>query len=154
MELSKYLINITVGLVTTAIGALIGYYWKFVKLAITNIFQKAPNIAGNWIVYDNESKNNQAGNCIIKQRGSYLKFTIHLIKSRKGNPINRTFNFKGILMSNQLIMSYEEEEGKGFINGSAVFHLKGNLRTISGLVVFFDPEKHKVVALTRVLVKK
>lgn len=153
MNINEYIKEIGIGLTCTAIGGIIGYYWKFIKPIIINIFQRVPKISGKWLAYDDESKNEQSGSCIIGQWGNQIKITMTLTKSRKGKPINREFILKGTLISNHLIMKFEEDAGRGFINGAAVFKLDGNLKTLSGLVTFYEPDQGKVVSLTRILCK-
>lgn len=146
-------INIITGVISSGIFGFIVYVTndKIIPVIIGR-FQQVPKINGTWNLFDDDTTK-QVGTCAIVQYGNKIKMTMIRTLTRAAKPMNRTFLFKGKLNSNQLVMIFEENEGKGFITGVSVFQLSPNLRELKGLVIFNDHEKNKIISLKRVLIK-
>lgn len=107
---------------------------------------KAPNLSGIWTSYDSLSDDARAvGNATIEQTGEIIKATVVRNISRKGTPVGRTFVYTGKVRSGQLMLSFEEPVSGGYIAGTIVLKVSGNLKMLSGYTVYLDRDKNEVV---------
>jgi hypothetical protein len=60
----------------------------------------------------------------------------------------RRFEYEGRWSSEQLFLFFEEDRGRGFIVGTLVLHLSGNLDTLQGRSTYHN--KKEVVAEPRI----
>ena len=81
----------------------------------------------------------------IEQHGMFVRATI----SRLAKDGSRVFEYEGRFTSGQLILFFEEEKGRGYIVGTMVLYLSGDLRTLAGRSTYYDHTKKVVVSAAR-----
>ena len=114
--------------------------------------QRAPRIGGIWLFYD-EDKDSPVGDAHITQIGRSVRMRVHRILSRRGEPCNRTFNYKGEFHSGDLILLFEEQDNLGYLTGVSVFRKQTREDELKGVTLFFDQEAHQFVSLGRRMVR-
>jgi hypothetical protein len=104
----------------------------------------APSIAGNWAGYslDGPSPSVSDATLEIEQHGSFVY--AHLV--HKGSTGDRTFEYEGRLTSGQLVLFFEEPSARGYVVGTMVLHLSGDLNSLSGRSTFYHHTRKEVVS--------
>jgi len=106
-----------------------------------------PDLSGTWAGYSPEGPNPSERNSTlqIEQHGSFVHATIE----RKADGGLRIFKYEGRFTSGQLVLFFEEEKGRGFIVGTVVLYLSGNLRTLVGRSTYYDHTLKEVISKAR-----
>ncbi len=123
--------------------ALLRFYSQDVGAAV-----ELPDVSGSWSGYspDAPDPNAQISTLHIKQKGSFIRARVER-QVRNGL---RHFEYEGRFTSGQLILFFEEPRGRGFIVGTMVLYLSGDLRKLTGKATFYHHTKGQVVANDRV----
>ena len=103
-----------------------------------------PNLSGTWAGYRPEQSNEQISVLEIRQYGSFVQATVR----RQDEP--REFAYEGRLTSGQLVLFFEDTQGVGYIVGTMVLHLSGDLRTLEGRTAYYNHDKREVMSSARV----
>jgi hypothetical protein len=103
-----------------------------------------PDISGEWTGYSPEAPNPNKPNAVmqIEQHGSFISATI----DREVREGTRKFEHEGRLTSGQLVLFFEEVRGRGFIVGTVVLYLSGDLQTLTGKNTYYHHTKKQVVS--------
>jgi len=103
-----------------------------------------PSLEGRWAGYAPEGPNPTEPNSSleIKQHGTFVRATI----TRPENGGSRVFEYEGRFTSGQLILFFEDKDGRGYVVGAMVLHLEADLRTLSGRSTYYHHTKHTVVS--------
>jgi len=103
-----------------------------------------PDIAGSWIGFDinGDGKEIECSSLHINQIGT--KITAKAVRN------DRTFFYKGYLSSGQIILNFEQIEGNGYIIGTMVLHLAGNLNSLTGKSTFFNHDEGRVITVDKI----
>jgi hypothetical protein len=106
-----------------------------------------PDISGDWAGFspDGPSPEIQNSTLFIEQRGSFIRATvIRTVRER-----TRTFDYEGRFTAGQLVLFFEDKQGRGYIVGTTVLHLSPDLRTLSGLSTYFAHAEGTVTSRSR-----
>lgn len=106
-----------------------------------------PNLTGEWAGYSPERPNpNQPNSTMeIEQHGTFVRATI----TRTVKDGIRIFDYEGRFTSGQLVLFFEDKQGPGYIVGTVVLYLSGNLHTLVGRSTYYDHTKKQVVSTSR-----
>lgn len=107
-----------------------------------------PNLNGKWEGFAPEGENpNESNSSLeIRQFGNFVRATI--TRSENGSP--RIFEYEGRFTSGQLVLFFEDTDGRGYVVGAMVLRLEGDLKTLSGRSTYFHHTKNAVVSAARV----
>ena len=109
---------------------------------------KAPNIdQTRWHGFSPDGPEPEKPNSVlsIKQTGTRIRATAdRTVKEGK-----RTFSYEGWMYSGQLVLTWEEPEGAGFIVGSMVLVLSSDLQELEGNSTYYHHRRKKVVSSRR-----
>ncbi len=120
---------------------------KFILPQINGMLQKTPDISGAWEYYDTDTSDSlPIGHVEIVQRGTSVRTTLVRTKGRSGNPMNRVFKASGSFQSAQIVMTFEDSKGTGYIVGAIVLKLFSNLNKLSGKTTFLHHDEGQVIA--------
>jgi hypothetical protein len=110
-----------------------------------------PNIGGTWAGYSPEGKNPdiQTSTMRVEQLGSFIRAQVE----RQSESGKRVFEYEGKLASGQVVLFYEEVSGRGYIVGTMVLSLSGNMKTLIGKSTYLDHSRNEVVSSARRYVK-
>ena len=106
-----------------------------------------PDISGKWAGFapDGPNPDEATSTMEIDQHGSL----IHAVVDRKVRNGTRRFEYEGRFSSGQLVMFFQDQRGKGFIIGTMVLHLAGNLNTFVGRSTYYHHTRNEVVSTAR-----
>ncbi len=141
----------TVGILTGVISSAILFFCsvilqKFILPLIIGILQKTPDISGTWEYFDTDTSDSMPiGHAEIVQFGTSIKGKVIQTKGRDGNSRNRVFKVSGNFQSAQVIMTFEDVKGTGYIVGAVVLKLSSNLKKLSGKTTYLHHDKGQVV---------
>lgn len=108
---------------------------------------RAPKLDGQWRFFDlTDSAATLAGNASIRQMGERITADVNRTTSRQGNPVSRSFKYKGKVRDGQMLLSFEEPVSNGFIAGNLVLKVSGDLKRLTGYTVYLDRDRGAVVA--------
>jgi hypothetical protein len=107
----------------------------------------APNLSGAWAGFfpDGDRPDQQNSTLEIEQHGSFVRATI----TREVREGTRVFDYEGRFTSGQLVLFFEDKQGRGYIVGTVVLYLSGDLRTLVGRSTYYDHTKKQVVSTSR-----
>ena len=110
--------------------------------------QKVPKLNNsNWEgYYPKIDKNNPSSRLEIRQAGTNIKATI----TRKVKNGERKFKYAGKISGGQLVLTWEEPDGAGYIIGAMVLNLSQYLRALQGKSTYFSHKYGKVVSTDRI----
>ncbi|HYX72073.1 MAG TPA: hypothetical protein VE732_04825, partial [Nitrososphaera sp.] len=138
-----FIINIIAGV---ALSVATWLLFKIIAPRYRAWLYKSPDLSGTWSTFDSATDEARAvGNATFEQAGEIIKATVIRNVSRKGSPVTRTFVYTGKVRSGQLTLSFEEPVSGGFIAGTLVLKVAGNLKLLSGYTVYLDRDKNEVV---------
>jgi hypothetical protein len=63
---------------------------------------------------------------------------------------SRTFEYEGRFTAGQLVLFFEDKQGRGYIVGTVVLHLSPDLSTLTGRSTYFAHAEGSVVSTTRI----
>ncbi|MCP5451666.1 MAG: hypothetical protein H6972_14195 [Gammaproteobacteria bacterium] len=112
---------------------------------IRGMLLSVPNInATKWDGYSPESPVPDTVNSrlVIQQRGTRIKATAKR-RTRNGE---RSFTYKGVFIGGQLVLEFEEPEGRGYILGSMVLHLSSKRDRLNGRSTYFHHDSGEVIS--------
>lgn len=104
-----------------------------------------PNInQTEWESYSPDSPNPEVphGKFTINQSGTKIKGFAYR-KTRNGE---RKFRYDGVFLSGQLVLQFEEPEGKGYIVGSMVLFLSSRRDRLKGRSTYYHFDKGEVIS--------
>ena len=107
--------------------------------------RSVPNLNGTkWLGFSPESIQPDEPNSrlILEQVGDRVKASVE----RDVLTGKRNFRYAGAIASGQIVLSWEEPEGAGYIVGAMVLKLSGNLRELRGRTTFYHHDKGKVIS--------
>jgi hypothetical protein len=106
-----------------------------------------PDISGTWNGYspDGPNPNDVTSILEIEQHGSAIRAFVE----RKVSTGVRRFEYEGRFSSGQVVLFFEDQRGRGFIIGTMVLHLSGNLNRLTGKSTYYDHTKKEVVSAER-----
>lgn len=107
-----------------------------------------PDLSGEWAGYspDGPAPDTRNSTLSIEQRGSFVRATV-IREVREGT---RAFEYEGRFTAGQLVLFFEDKQGRGYIVGTVVLHLSPDLRTLSGRSTYFAHAEGSVTSSTRV----
>ncbi len=114
----------------------------------TELSVGVPDVSGKWIGYTPSDPDPNTANAVmeVEQHGSFIRATIE----RKGKSGTRIFEYEGRIASGQLVLFFEDVRGRGFIIGTVILYLSGNLQTLVGRNTYYHHTKKEVVTTERV----
>ena len=93
----------------------------------------------------------------FKEKGPDRRLEIYQTGTKvKANIIRRTkngerkFEYSGRISGGQIVLTWEEPEGAGFIIGAMVLHLSHDMNTLAGTSTYFSHKYGKVISTDRV----
>lgn len=106
-----------------------------------------PDVSGLWAGYspDGPNPSQQNSTLEIEQFGSFIRATI----TRDVRDGMRVFEYEGRITAGQLVLVWEEQKGRGFIVGTMVLHILGDLRTMVGNSTYYHHTHNRVVSTPR-----
>lgn len=107
-----------------------------------------PSVKGTWAGYDPEGPDPavQVSTLLIEQHGSFIRATIERKTTEGGE---RTFEYEGRFSAGQLVLFYEDSQGRGYIVGTMVLHLSADLRSLKGRTTYHSHDENRVVSFPR-----
>jgi hypothetical protein len=107
-----------------------------------------PAIAGRWLGYspDGPEPTQTTSTMFVEQHGAFIRATI----DREVRDGRRKFEYEGRLSSGQLVLFFEDVRGRGYIIGTLVLYLAGDLRSMVGRSTYYHHTKKTVVSTQRV----
>jgi len=107
-----------------------------------------PNLAGTWKGFSPDGPQPDKSNSTmqIEQHGSLIRAYVER-EVREGR---RTFTYDGYFSAGQIILIFEDPLGPGFIIGTMVLSLSGNLKMLAGRSTYYHHSKKEVVSTPRV----
>ncbi|MGC4068444.1 MAG: nucleotide-binding protein [Polyangiaceae bacterium] len=114
--------------------------------AITDM--AVPDLTGVWAGFspDGPEPSTRNSTLEIEQRGGFVQ----AIVTRDVQDGQRVFEYEGRLASGQLLLFFEDLRGRGYIVGTMVLQLSGDLRTLSGRTTYYHHTLGEVVSNQRV----
>lgn len=105
-----------------------------------------PDLSGTWAGYspDGPRPTERNSTLEVQQRGSFVRGTV-TTEVKEGV---RVFEYEGRFTSGQVVLFFEEDRGRGFIVGTVVLYLSGDLRTLVGNSTYYHHSKKLVVSTT------
>jgi hypothetical protein len=106
-----------------------------------------PDLSGTWAGYslDGPNPSQQNSTMEVVQRGSFVRATVR----RDVQDGQRTFEYEGRFVAGQLVLFYEDQQARGYVVGTMVLHLAGNLRRLSGRSTYYHHTEKQVVSTAR-----
>ena len=106
-----------------------------------------PNLSGKWAGYSPESPTptKQLSTLEIEQHGTFIRATVQ----REVSGGTRSFEYEGRFTSGQLVLFFEDREGRGYIVGTVVLHLSPDLQSLVGRSTYFDHSENIVRSSAR-----
>ncbi|GMV27605.1 MAG: hypothetical protein AMXMBFR58_36360 [Phycisphaerae bacterium] len=106
-----------------------------------------PSIAGEWTGFSPEGNEPGAptSKMMIEQYGSFVKAKV----DRATKNGKRVFEYEGRLTAGQLVLFFEDVSGRGYIVGTMVLSLSGDLNRLEGRSTYFDHSDHVVKSSAR-----
>lgn len=106
-----------------------------------------PSIAGEWSGFSPEGNDPAVPTSVmsIEQYGSYVRAKVDRT-TKKGQ---RVFEYEGYLTAGQLVLFFEDVTGRGYIVGTMVLSLSGDLTQLDGRSTYFDHSEHVVKSSAR-----
>lgn len=107
-----------------------------------------PDVSGRWLGYTPSDPNPGEANAVmeVEQHGSFIRATIE----RTGKSGTRVFEYEGRIASGQLVLFFEDVRGRGFIIGTVILYLSGNLQSLVGRNTYYHHTKKEVVTTERI----
>jgi hypothetical protein len=107
-----------------------------------------PDLSGDWAGFspDGPAPNTRNSTLCIEQRGTFIRATL-IREVREGT---RTFDYEGRFTAGQLVLFFEDKQGRGYIVGTVVLHLSPDLRTLTGRSTYFAHAEGSVTSRARV----
>lgn len=114
--------------------------------------QGLPDLSGEWAGFSPDGPTPSVQNSVltIEQHGSFVRATV-VREVREGQ---RVFEYEGRFTAGQLVLFFEDKQGRGYIVGTVVLHLSPDLRTLSGRSTYFAHAKGTVVSNARIFNRK
>ena len=111
-----------------------------------------PDLSGEWAGFspDGPAPTEQNSALNIEQHGSFVHATV-VRNVREGQ---RVFDYEGRFTAGQLVLFFEDKQGRGYIVGTVVLHLSPDLRTLSGRSTYFAHAEGIVVSNARVFKRR
>jgi len=135
-------VSISSGLVLTVLSFVCKDY---LYPLILGYVYKAPNISGRWQRIHNEQNNAQSV-LEIKQYGTYIRAVL----IRSDGLLERRFKYKGVVLSGQLVLHFEEVKAPALNLGTFVLKLNSDLQQLSGMTTYFSHDRNAVVSRSRI----
>lgn len=106
-----------------------------------------PDISGEWAGYspDGPTPSVQNSTLEIEQHGSFVRATV----IRKVKDGARIFEYEGKFTAGQLVLFFEDKQGRGYIVGTVVLHLSPDLRVLAGRSTYFAHAHGSVTTTNR-----
>lgn len=107
-----------------------------------------PDVSGQWHGYTPGRPNPEISNAVmdVEQYGTFIRATIE----RTGKIGTRIFEYEGRLTSGQLVLFFEDVRGRGFIVGTVILYVSGNLQTLTGRNTYYHHTQKKVISTERI----
>ena len=134
----KKFVQIFRALCLAIVGGIIIEIFRIYVLPLFPPYQKVPRLNGTEWKYEH-------GTLKISQHGYGTKIKA---EARRKNG-NRLFKYKGNIISGQLVLTWEEPEGMGYIMGAMVLRLTPDRQRLEGMTTYFDHDEGKVVSVER-----
>jgi len=111
-----------------------------------------PDLSGEWLGFapDGPTPDVPDSSLYIEQHGSFIRANV----VRRAGDEQRFFDYEGRFTAGQLVLFFEEKQGRGFLVGSVVMRLLSDLRTLSGRVTYFSHTQTAVVSPARIYRRK
>lgn len=116
------------------VGALVVWLSRdFVIPYVSGLVNRVPSLKGNWTISRKLENGNkiELGVLIIHQNGKYINATL------TGKNECRIFKFSGYLSSGQVLLTFEEKGGEGFIIGAMVFRIDSKRKRMIGRSLYW-----------------
>ena len=120
-------------IISPLVGALVvwlaqAYGLPYIRGAIRSVSK----IRGSWNLEEklDDGTFKSVGKLEIQQFGTRVRAT-------NADPKGRTFSYKGIVSSGQVVLTFEQKGGAGYNLGSMVMKLSSDLNTMNGKCVFW-----------------
>lgn len=128
--------------------AIIEVFSKWLLPTIRGRIQKVPKLdKTTWEGYSPKHKDKGPDRRLeIYQTGTKIKAKA-IRRTRNGE---RIFEYFGKISGGQIVLTWEEPEGAGFIIGAMVLHLSQDLKTLEGSSTYFSHKYGKVISTERV----
>jgi hypothetical protein len=142
-----WIVGISCSLIASLVVIGTSYVMKnLIVPKMRGILLKVPDISGMWEGCDNyELKDCPIRRLSIKQIGTRVS-----AKLRREHDANiRIFHYEGIFQSGQLVLSFEEKGGEGYILGTIILYLSSNLNQLKGKATYYHHNKGEVVCSDR-----
>jgi hypothetical protein len=107
------------------------------------------NIGGEWLSFNGDptiSTSHQDGDAVIEQTGHDISMRLKLTRNRHGNAINRKFIYAGQFWEGQLVLTFHDEDARGYIIGAIVLRLTSDLKRLIGKTTYFHHSTNAVVS--------
>jgi hypothetical protein len=107
-----------------------------------------PDLTGKWAGFSPDGPEPKSRNSTleIEQCGGFVQAVV----TRDVQGGQRVFEYEGRLASGQLLLFFEEPRGRGYIIGTMVLQLSGDLRTLIGRTTYYHHNRGEVVSNLRV----
>lgn len=142
--------EIAIGIISAAVFWFIQYLvTEHLLPRIRGWRRSVPNLHGStWEGFDPEDLKfeHPISKLEIKQTGDQLRAIIE----RHSIDPKRYFRYVGHVSSGQLILTWEEPEGAGYIVGAMVLKLSGNLNELHGKTVYLYQDSGKVICTNKI----
>jgi len=111
-----------------------------------------PDLSGLWDGRSSEGPMSQGERVTleVRQRGAFVQATV----TRETGSAIRIFEYEGRFTSGQLVLFFEEKAGRGFIVGTMVLYLSGDLSTLAGRTTYYHHTKKAVVSDVREFLRR
>ena len=130
-------------------GAFVVYVAKEIMVPwVSGVIQRAPRVAGqDWVLYrivgpeGDAREEREEGPFRIRQIGARVWVTHEDITPQgKG----RIFKYRGLVVGDQVVLTYEEKDAEGVVAGSMVFKLKTTRDEMSGRSLYWHNDRHEL----------
>ena len=146
MEIFKDWFN---GIVVAALTALsIFMYKNYIHPFILGIIQSAPDLRGSWLGYDldKDGKEIRTSKMEIKQIGTKIYASVN----RQNDKGDRTFKYKGIVSSGQVVLIWKESKSHGYNMGTMTLLLSGDLKSLKGKTTFNHHDLGRIISQDKI----
>jgi hypothetical protein len=145
----EYLREISIGVIASivflALERLVrGWLWPTLRARFAHV----PNLdKSKWRGWPDEKVRGKEPESTMEM--SQIGDRIRAVVRRRVREGERVFSYEGRFQSGQIVLTWEELGGEGYITGAMVLHLSADRKKLDGLSVYYRHSEGKVVASYR-----
>jgi len=105
---------------------------------------RGTKIDGEWDAYY-EGAEEPSAVITFKQTGTKIVGNSSVTKSKDGKTVDRKYKYRGTFLNKSIVLTFEDEKNPLMMGGAMVFHhIDSDAKEMSGISIYFKPEKNQV----------